>query len=111
MLFNAPALLTTTLLVLTATFPVSAVDYRLLANKPGSGSIESFKVSFKIQCPFFNPTNNTNANHRSTFFVPGDWQGQNTDSQALVYCTFTKQDGTAFAVTRELVDSLGGSIA
>ncbi|ODN73679.1 hypothetical protein L202_07226 [Cryptococcus amylolentus CBS 6039] len=87
MLFNAPALFTTTLLALTAsTSPVSAIDYRLLANKPGSGSIESFKISFKTQCPFFNPTNNTDANHRSTFFVPGDWQGQNTDSKALVYC-------------------------
>ncbi|ODN73680.1 hypothetical protein, variant [Cryptococcus amylolentus CBS 6039] len=112
MLFNAPALFTTTLLALTAsTSPVSAIDYRLLANKPGSGSIESFKISFKTQCPFFNPTNNTDANHRSTFFVPGDWQGQNTDSKALVYCTYTNPNGTVFAVTRELVNSLGGSFA
>ncbi|TYJ53800.1 hypothetical protein B9479_005560 [Cryptococcus floricola] len=145
MLFNAPALLATTLLALTATAPVSAVDYRLLANKPASASIDSFKVSFKTQCPFFNPTTNTNAKHRSSFFVPGDWQGQNTDcgeerkkkkkkekkekkkekkkkrseaeltdastAQALVYCTYTNPNGTVFAVTTELVNSLGGSIA
>ncbi|WVQ72187.1 hypothetical protein IAR50_001733 [Cryptococcus sp. DSM 104548] len=98
----------TALALLVATSAVSAADFRLLANKPDAGSIEDFKINFKTQCPFFDHT--SYASHRDTYFVAGDWKGQNTTSQALVFCTYTYQNGSAFAVTRELVESMGGSI-
>ncbi|ODN73677.1 hypothetical protein L202_07224 [Cryptococcus amylolentus CBS 6039] len=132
-MFKTITLFTTLALIGTA---VSAADWRLLANKPADQSIAQFQAScvpflplpptmlrvleiltgptigsnsFETTCPIFDTSNPDGA--RTTFFRAGDFQGKNTDTQALVFCTYNAADGSVYAVTRELVESLGGSIA
>ncbi|ODN86821.1 hypothetical protein L198_07184 [Cryptococcus wingfieldii CBS 7118] len=105
-MFKPITLFTTLALIGTA---VSAADWRLLANKPSGQSIAAFQADFETTCPIFDTSNPDGA--RATFFRAGDFQGKNTDTQALVFCTYNAADGSVYAVTRELVESLGGSIA
>ncbi|WVQ72186.1 hypothetical protein IAR50_001732 [Cryptococcus sp. DSM 104548] len=88
---------------------VSARDDRLLANKPSDQSISEFQSHFETTCPAFDATNPDG--HLATYFHAGDFSGDNADSQALVYCSYTAKDGSIYTVTRDLVESLGGSIA
>ncbi|XAO22389.1 hypothetical protein I312_101159 [Cryptococcus bacillisporus CA1280] len=108
MMFTLNAFATFTILLSFKSF-VSATDYRLLVNKPSCQTMDQFKFNFETLCPVFEASNTTVYNG-GLYFRQGDYQGKNTDTQALVFCTYVNStDNSIYSVTSELVTSLGGS--
>ncbi|AAW41072.1 hypothetical protein CNBA5500 [Cryptococcus deneoformans B-3501A] len=106
-----PNAFTALIALLSTTSLVLATDYRLLVNKPSCQTIDQFRFNFETLCPVFE-TSNTTEYKGGLYFYPGDYQGQNADTQARVFCTYVNStDNVVYSVTSELVTSLGGSIA
>ncbi|AFR92716.1 hypothetical protein C343_00600 [Cryptococcus neoformans C23] len=97
--------------LLSITGLVSAVDYRLLVNKPSCQTMDQFRYNFETLCPVF-AISNTSKYEGGLYFYSGDYQGQNAETQARVFCTYVNTtDNSVYPVTSELVTSLGGSTA
>ncbi|WVQ72193.1 hypothetical protein IAR50_001739 [Cryptococcus sp. DSM 104548] len=90
--------------------PALAADYRLLVNKPDCQSIDQFRFNFETLCPVFDSSSNNT--YQGVLFEAGDYSGDNKDTQARVFCTYTNgTDGSVYTVTTDLTTSLGGSSA
>ncbi|WVQ82833.1 hypothetical protein IAT38_004966 [Cryptococcus sp. DSM 104549] len=106
MLFSKSAILASILALAGA----SAADYRLLLNKPDCVTMDNFAANFRKLCPVFDTTGT--GTQRGELFRPGDFQGKNNDTQALAFCTYVSNvDASVYTVTRELAESLGGTVA
>ncbi|TYJ53801.1 hypothetical protein B9479_005561 [Cryptococcus floricola] len=93
-----------------ADIPVYARNYTRVSQKPENDDIESYINQFVTTCPEYHVKNLT-TEVNSGLGERGDWDGNNTDTQALIYCLRTDDnDNVVDSFTEEIVSQLGGTI-
>ncbi|KAF7340527.1 hypothetical protein MSAN_02124200 [Mycena sanguinolenta] len=84
---------------------VKAIDYRLLYAIPAGDTMAQFTTDFQNTCSTWAPAEGAGLTFRFAFIRPGDYRGENTDTEALIYCTW--EDGaTVTAFTEDVAESL-----
>ncbi|ODN73678.1 hypothetical protein L202_07225 [Cryptococcus amylolentus CBS 6039] len=93
-----------------ADIPVYARNYTRVSQKPENDDIEHYINQFVSTCPEYQVKNLT-TEVNSGLGERGDWDGNNEDTQALVYCLRTDDnDNVVDSFTEEIVSQLGGTI-
>ncbi|KAF8205908.1 hypothetical protein K438DRAFT_1931747 [Mycena galopus ATCC 62051] len=87
---------------------VQAVDDRLLYEIPAGDTIATFNADWTSTCSTWPPAVAQGLTFSEAFFQPGDFQGKNAATEALIFCAWT--DGTTFPTfTTDVAASLGAT--
>ncbi|KAJ6452501.1 hypothetical protein C8R45DRAFT_1223533 [Mycena sanguinolenta] len=87
---------------------VRAVDNRLLYEIPAGDDMATFTADWTAACSTWAPAAAQGLTFNEAFINPGDFQGKNADTEALIFCSWT--DGTTFTTfTTDVAASLGAT--
>ncbi|KAF7295571.1 Glycoside hydrolase family 81 protein [Mycena indigotica] len=87
----------------------TAADNRLLYQLPSSETPVSFAVAFGNACASYAPALGAGLTFRYFQVQPGNFQGQNTETQAKIFCSFQDAAGVASLFTNEVATSVGAT--
>ncbi|KAF7312920.1 Glycoside hydrolase family 81 protein [Mycena kentingensis (nom. inval.)] len=100
---------------LAAALGAHAVDNRLLYNLPADVDPQTFTVSFGNACASWAPAIEAGLTFQSFQVQPGDFQGNNADTQAKIFCTWNHDGDTSFpsqvSFTADVAESVGATPA
>ncbi|KAF7315943.1 Glycoside hydrolase family 81 protein [Mycena indigotica] len=89
----------------------SAADNRLLYNIPSSETPVSFAVAFGNACATYAPAIAAGLTFEAFQVQPGNFQGQNTQTQAKIFCSFWDAAHVITTFTDEVATSVGATAA
>ncbi|KAF7346700.1 hypothetical protein MSAN_01807800 [Mycena sanguinolenta] len=88
---------------------VRAIDFRLLYTIPAFDTIAEFQNDFQNTCSTWLPAEAAGLTFDEAFFRAGDFSGENTDTEALIFCTWS--DGASpIAFTEDVAGVLGAKL-
>nr|GAT56858.1 predicted protein [Mycena chlorophos] len=106
MRFNLAALI-----VASAVGIAQAYDFRLLYALPSGDDMVEFTVDFGNACAHWAPALAANLTFEDFNVLPGDYHGNNTETEAKIYCVWN-QGGNVHeptAYTKDVAASLGAT--
>ncbi|KAG7098365.1 hypothetical protein E1B28_000323 [Marasmius oreades] len=86
---------------------VSAVDNRLLFQVPAGETTTSFQPKFEAQCQTWPDA--ANLTFQTLYYQPGDFSGQNANTEVKLICSYHDEAGTTITFTKEVATSLGAT--
>ncbi|KAK7046887.1 glycoside hydrolase family 81 protein [Favolaschia claudopus] len=91
---------------------VRAADDRLLYTIPAGDSMDQFTADFQALCSTWHPAIHGNSlTFLQALVEPGDFQGNNADTEAKIVCSWIDPDGKVSTFTKDVAASLGATPA
>ncbi|KAK7059690.1 glycoside hydrolase family 81 protein [Favolaschia claudopus] len=98
--------------VIFAAVGVIARDDRLLYNIPAGDSMDQFTADFQSLCSTWHPAiHGDSLTFVQALVQPGDYQGNNADTEAKIVCSWQDPDGNIVTFTEDVAASLGATPA
>ncbi|KAF7340526.1 hypothetical protein MSAN_02124100 [Mycena sanguinolenta] len=88
---------------------VKATDYYQLWTIPAGSNMAQFDTAFHNACINWAPGEAAGLTPWQIRVLPGDFQGNNPDTEALIYCLWTDVDDEVVDFTVAVATSLGAS--
>ncbi|ESK93862.1 hypothetical protein Moror_13045 [Moniliophthora roreri MCA 2997] len=100
------------LISLAAIFGVAqAVDNRLLFEVPAGETVEEFSPKFQDSCSTWGPAIDQGLTLQTIYVNPGDFRGQNADTQVKLICSYHNDEtGATITFTKDVAEDLGATL-
>ncbi|KAK7043257.1 hypothetical protein VNI00_008611 [Paramarasmius palmivorus] len=89
---------------------VQAVDNRLLFQVPDGETVAAFGEQFTNSCETWSPAIDEGLTLQTIYVQPGDFRGENADTQVRLICSYHDDDsGETVTFTEDVAESLGAT--